>query len=179
MQPIIWAAQFDDGSKIFEFDGDNNETIFTDERVLGRKDRITFFALIDRANNITYSIDMKTGEFILNKLAVEPGKQFNGRTYSFCNLPIEYGDGIIQFKCSKPLTVGNSGQQVVPSTFNAGYKAAIPKNTIVIPGSDYVMEVCNIECILSINADTLKPVFTTGCTIKYTYPDGKTKQIKA
>ena len=66
-----------------------------------------------------YSIDLESGEFIVNGIPFEICKNVSGRMISFSNLGIDYRKGLIQYKESKPVRIGTS-DPVYPKNYNIG-----------------------------------------------------------
>ena len=178
MQPIIWKVQYNDGTQSVEFDENNIETSFT--KILPRKSEFTHIALLDTVNKIKYTINLKNGEFIFNGLPINIGKEIDGRTFNFSNISgVKYNEGVIQYKCSNPVTVGNN-TSVTAATYNIGYKIEL---------SDFKYEryskkgitwyyVTHCQPMISIDARTMKATVTITLTVKIVDPKGNEKTVK-
>jgi len=178
MQPVIWRVQYNDGSQVSEFDDKGKETVFTE--VLQKKGDFAYIALIDTINKFTYSIDLKTGEFVLNGMPINWGKEIDGNTYNFTNMPIKYNEGVIQYKCSNPVVLGQKNSQVTAATYNIGYKVEIPdfKYPRFTKPHPTMYQIMYFQPMVSLNARTMKPTITLTMTAKVTTHDGKEKMIK-
>jgi len=179
---IQWGAWFDDNSKIKEFEN-GKETIFTD--ILPRKNELKEFWLDDTQKNVIYALDLKKGTFHFadyegNSVAsFGISKEIDGRTIEFSNRDFDYAGGIIQYKCTKPMAIG---EQAVPATFNMGYKIAIPQKYYqyekYTKGLVSCIEVTHCQAILSVNADNLFPNLAITLTHRITHPNGKVEEVK-
>lgn len=119
MQQVIWCVQYKDGSKVVEVEPSGKENSFV--KCLERKNDMAFIGMIDTVNNLKYVIDLKTGEFIMNGLALSLSKNIDGRNFYFTNLPNKnYADGVIHYKCSQVME--SFSAPVKAATYNIGYK---------------------------------------------------------
>ena len=174
MQPVTWVVIFSDGSYAYEFDPrTGKETIFTE--VLPRKlDAEQLSLRIGQPDKPTgsYVIDLKTGIFLLNAQKVHPAKEIDGRLFPVTNLPVSYAEGMIQFKCSRPIIVGVT-RNVMAATYNIGYKVAVPSGTIRqlrhVKGLLHsTVEVTHVQPIISIDAATLEASISVTATATVT-----------
>ena len=96
IQNVIWIL----GSgkdKIVEINS-NGEKIFFSKDIIEKSYYYDIFSLYDIQNDLMYSIDLDSGEFIINGVPVEICKNISGRMISFSNLGIDYRKGLIQYK---------------------------------------------------------------------------------
>ncbi len=176
MQQVIWVVQFKDGSHVEEISANGKETVFSGD-FLARKKDFAFIGLKDLANKLQYSIDLTTGELILNGQAFSPAKELEGRSYKVTNLGIDYALGAIQYKVSKPMNMGQSNQ-AEPASFNIGYKANLPKDFLKHERGEGVISYDVVQVLLTVDADTLRPCMSMTFLAKIVYPDGKQVMIK-
>lgn len=179
-QPVIWIVQFNDGSQKMEFDRNGKETIFTDDSVLKRRDDFNYIGLKDLINEITYSIDLHTGHFILHGQKFSIAKELDGRIHT---LPedLDFAANSIQFKCSKPVEL-NFGKPLpttsYPQTYNIGFKVSLPADFCSYRKGDCNISITHCQAMLSVDADSLQPAISSTWTGKMQAPNGKTYELK-
>lgn len=170
IQNVIWIL----GSgrdKIVEINS-NGEKIFFSKDVIEKSYDYDIFSLYDIQNDLMYSIDLDSGEFIINGVPVEICKNISGRMISFSNLGIDYRKGLIQYKESKPVRIGSS-DPVLPKNFNIGLHFDVSDKKIGYNMNSYRSEIMNVKSILSVDADTLKVRFSISITEKRIFADGR------
>jgi hypothetical protein len=179
MQQVIWIVQFRDKTWVREVDEEGNETIF-DSGFLKRKEEFDYIGLKDIVNNITYSVDLSTGKFVLRGQNFDVSKEVDGRIY---RLPedLDYRNGVIQFKCSKPMVLQVG--KVLPTTtspqaFNIGYKVALPPNFCQYKRGSSLVTMTHCQAMITVDADTLAPAISSTWTGKMTTADGKSLELK-
>lgn len=179
MQPIIWMVQFNDNSVVKEVDENGIETIFNEE-ILKRRLEFRYIGLIDLVNSLTYSIDLQNGKFILRGQAFGIAKEVDGRVYDVTSVPnLNYRNGVIQFKCSKPMWILH-GQtlptSVSPAAYNIGYKIDLPESFCTYKKGSKIVSIIKCQALLSVNADTFQPTISSSFTTKITHADGTTEE---
>jgi len=178
MQPIIWCVEFKDGKKVLEFEDVNKENSFI--QLLPRKNDFKLIALLDVKNNLKYVIDLKTGEFILNGLAISMSKNLDGRQHYFTNLPnVNYAEGVIQYKCSEPMTIGVNATAVA-ATYNIGYKIPWNFEYWVRDDKQAVTKHCitHVQAMITVDANTLRVGVSSAFTARITDPNGNERFCK-
>ena len=176
MQPVIWVVQYKDGSRIEEIDANGKETVFSGDFLL-RKQEFDHIGLIDRVNNLQYAINLNTGEVIISGQAFSPAKEIDGRVFPVTNLAVDYRDGVIQYKVSKPINFGST-EQVMPASFNIGYKVNLPEKFLMHRVGECTASYDMVQVILSIDADKGTPSLATTFLMKKVFPDGREEMIK-
>lgn len=178
-QPVIWVVQLKDGSQVREIEEDGKETIF-DKEFLKRKQEFSYIGLKDVVNNILYSINLETGQFVLRGQNFKVAKELDGRVGT---LPedLDFRDGVIQFKASKPMEL-KMGQNLPtkpkPQTFNIGFKVQLPENFCQYKKGGALVTITHCQAMLSVDADTLQPCFSSTWTARMDSPDGKSYELK-
>jgi hypothetical protein len=175
VQPIQWVVQFKDGTQVMEFSPDGTETIFTE--ILERKSELIYLALEDKGNGIVYSINLENGAFILGGPEVFVSKEVDGRVFSIpesCN----FADGVIQFKCAKPMAPSGIPTQAEARTYNIGYKVDLPENFFRGKYGDGYIRIVKCQALLSIDAESLKPTMSSTFTMEITKADGRVIPMK-
>jgi hypothetical protein len=170
LQNVIWIL----GSgkdKIVEINS-NNEKIFFSKDTIEESYKHDLFSLYDLENDLMYSIDLNTGEFIINGVSIEICKNISGRMISFSNLGIDYRKGLIQYKESKPISLG-SNNPVSPKNYNIGLHFDLSDKDIIYNMGSYKSKITNVKAIISIDADTLKLRMSISITEKRFFRDGK------
>ena len=181
-QPVIWIIQKDNGKTIKEIEDNGKETIMTKEFIKEHKSNTNYIALYDRLNKATYSINLTNGKFILRGQEFALSKEHKGITYNFTCMDINYRDGLIQYKHSKPMFVGASslGVPMTPEckTYNIGYKADLPEDFLEYDYKDGKMRIVAVQAMLSVDADSLQPSISTSFVGEYTNSNGVKESIR-
>lgn len=170
VQNVIWIL----GSgkdKVVEISSSGERTIFSRE-IIKKSYNYDIFSLYDIWNDLMYSIDLNSGEFIINGVPFEICKNISGRMISLSNLGVDYRSGLIQYKESKPVRVGTD-DPVYPKNYNIGLHFDVSDKNIKYNMSSYEAQITNAKAILSIDADTLKVRFSISITEKRTFKDGR------
>ena len=170
IQNVIWIL----GSgkdKIVEINSDNEKIIFSKE-IIDKSYNYDLFSLYDIENDLMYSIDLESGEFIINGVPFEICKNISGRMISFSNLGIDYRKGLIQYKESKPINIG-SDDKILPKNYNIGLHFDISDKNIFYNMGSYRSKITNIKAIMSVDADTLKLRMSISITEKRIFKDGR------
>lgn len=181
MQPVIWIVQLNDGSVIQEFDKDGKETVFNED-VLKRRNDFRYIGLVDVVNDLSYSIDLQNGKFILRGQAFGVGKELDGRVYDVTSVPnLDFRSGVIQFKCSKPMLI-LAGKQLPdkasPATFNVGYKVDLPDRFCAFRKGNSVVNIVKCQALLSIDSESLCPSLAFTFLAKMIDPSGQEVFLK-
>lgn len=169
-QKVIWLLH-SDNKEFREIDKDGNRVFFSKETIK-QSYEYKNFSLLDTINNLMYTIDLDTGEFYFNNIAIEPCKNINGRMMSFANLDIDYREGLIQYKESFPIEIGHSCE-IVPQNFNIGLHFDTSRLNLVYPSKYFKSQVINVKVILSIDAITLRSRFSISITEKRFFDNDK------
>ena len=170
IQNVIWIL----GSgkdKIVEINS-NNERIMFSREIIEKSYSHDLFSLYDIENDLMYSIDLDSGEFIINGIPLEICKNISGRMISFSNLGIDYRKGLIQYKESKPVNLG-SNDPVLPKNYNIGLHFDLSDKNIFYNMGSYKSQITNVKAIMSIDADTLKLRMSISITEKRIFKDGR------
>ena len=172
-QSVVWKITLNDGTIISEFDKNNKETNFQD--IYELKEKMVYISLLDLKRGNNCGINLKTGECLINGIPFSVGYNIDGIVYDITNKQFDYANGIIQYKCAKPIPMGINAT-AIPDSFNIGYKIKIDgfKNS----GNVEMRELCYFQVIISINADSGKISICNNKTIKLTDKYGNEKIIK-
>lgn len=176
MQSVIWVVQFRDGSQVKEIDESGKETVFAGD-FLSRRSEFQFLGLRDLVNNLQYSVNLSTGELILNGQAFYPAKELDGRLYRVSHLGLDYAAGCVQYKVSKPITIGENGQ-VHAESYNIGYKVKLPDGFRQHRRDGRSISYDHVQVMLSIDADSFQPSIGITFTEKIVYDNGSDKMVK-
>lgn len=170
IQDVIWIL----GSgkdKIFEINSSGDIVVFSKE-IIDKSYHYDIFSLYDVNNDVLYSIDLDSGEFVINGVPVEICVNISGRMLSFSNLGIDYRKGIIQYKESKPVRIGLS-DPISPKNYNIGIHFDVSDRNIGYVSNSYKAIITNVKAIMSIDADTHKLRISISITEKRKFNDGK------
>lgn len=170
IQKVIWILGTDE-NKISEISQNGEKIIFSKE-IIEKSYKYDFFSLFDLENDLMYSIDLNSGEFIINGVPFEICRNINGRMRSFSNLGIDYRKGLIQYKESMPVRIG-SNDPVVPKNFNIGLHFDVSNLNIFSNSNTYRSQIMNVKPIMSIDSETLKLRLSITITEKRIFNDGK------
>lgn len=171
-QHVIWILERHDGSQIMEFDNSGNETVFSQELLQREKLNIKFACLRDLQNNINYTINLITGELILNGMPINLGKEVDGRVINLCGLPdTDYAGGLIQYKESFPIPYGPP-VIAVPKNFNIGYKVNVPEHICNFWKNDRFVTIKKMMVLLSLDSISLRACVSTTFTASMKSNDG-------
>lgn len=170
IQNVVWILG-SGKNKIFEINSNGEKIIFSRD-IIEKSYNYDLFSLYDIENDIMYSIDLESGEFIVNGIPFEICKNVSGRMISFSNLGIDYRKGLIQYKESKPVRIGTS-DPVSPKNYNIGLHFDVSDKNICYNMGSYRSKITNVKAIMSIDADTLKLRMSISLTEKRIFADGK------
>lgn len=178
MQSVIWAVNFSGGGNpVMEIDEDGSETVFAGD-FLEKKSEFERISLCDTVNSRTYSINLSNGMFEMgDEFSFDISKEIGGRVYPVSNMGLDYRSGVIQYKASKPVSVGiDTSVQI--ATYNIGYKVKLPPGFLRHRKGCTTVSFDSVQAILSINADTLVPCVSVSFLSRFEFPDGKHMMIK-
>lgn len=181
-QPVIWMVQKKNNEIIREFEQNGEETLMTKEFIAENKKDFKYIALVDCLNNLTYSINLENGKVILGEQEFGLVKEHRGSRYSITNLGIAYNEGVIQYKCSKPILV-TSELMGVPiesecNNYNIGYKIELPETFLSYPYNNGVLTYKNAQVIISVDADSLQPDISLSFTAELKKKNGHKQLIR-
>ncbi|MCK9279287.1 MAG: hypothetical protein M0P71_01475 [Melioribacteraceae bacterium] len=177
-QHVIWILEKHDGSQIMEIDNNGKETIFSKELLLKEKGNIKFACLKDLQNNILYTINLITGELILNGFPINVGKEVEGRVINLCGLPdTNYFEGLIQYKESFPVPYGPP-VVAIPKSFNIGYKVDIPDHICNFWKNDKFVTIKKIMVLISVDSISLRACISTTFTANIKNNDGSETTVR-
>ena len=170
IQKVIWVLGTDD-NKILEISPNGDKIVFSNS-VIEESYKHDFFSLFDLENDLMYSIDLNSGEFIVNGVPFEICRNVGGRMRSFSNLNIDYRKGLIQYKESMPVRIG-SNDPVLPKNFNIGLHFDVSNLNLFVNMNTYTSQTINVKPIMSIDAETLKLRISITMTEKRLFQDGR------
>lgn len=173
-QNVIWI--FHSGEKKFmEIEPDGNKNIFSNDTIKKSYD-FNFFSLYDIINDVFYTIDLNSGDIIINGIPLSINKDIGGRQRMLNGEGFDYRSGLIQYKESFPVTLGKDCE-VSPRNFNIGYKIDTSKNNKFVFDCDtYISSIIMVKVIVSIDSTSMKPGISVTLTEKRSFKDG-TEQI--
>ena len=170
IQKVIWILGTGD-DKILEINSDGDKIIFSKD-IIEKSYNYDYFSLYDLSNDLLYSIDLNSGEFIINGVPFEICRNVSGRMISFSNLGIDYRKGLIQYKESMPIRIGTD-DPVIPKKFNIGMHFDVSDKNIFTNYSNFRGQITNVKSIMSIDSETLKLRLSISITEKRIFEDGK------
>lgn len=170
IQKVIWVLGTDN-NKVLEISPNGDKIVFS-KSIIEESYKHDFFSLFDLENDLMYSIDLNSGEFIINGVPFEICINIGGRMKSFSNLDIDYRKGLIQYKESMPVRIG-SNDPITPKNFNIGLHFDVSNLNLVTNLDTYRSQITNVKPIMSIDAETLKLRFSITITEKRIFKDGR------
>lgn len=175
-QPVIWILS-SGRDKIMEIDEKGNNTPFSQD-IIDKAKNFELFSLYDVVNDLMYSINLKSGEVLINGVPMKICKEVSGRPIELSNRGIDYSSGIIQYKECFPIPLVLSPVQVSPMTFNIGYKVSFDEGIIRYSTESFSSSIINMMFLLTLHIHVLKPMISISITEKRTMRNGETIKIR-
>lgn len=175
INPVIWVLGSGE-NKIVENDGNGNIITFGEDIIRKSYDH-DLFSLFDIGNDLLYSIDLSSGEIIINGLPISIAKEVDGRMFQLSNLKTDYRKGLIQYKESYPMKMFIDTVPK-PMTFNIGYKIDVSDLDLFYFTESFKSKIIRFKFILSIRKETMKPTISISITEERTFKNGSVSIVK-